>query len=212
MLAERIETYQTLKDNREALYTHKYKTERDYKQEHAFLKEADAFALQQARRNLEAAYGNFYKSLKGLRKGGTVGFPRFKSKHNHNDSYRTGMSIAVNFEGQTVKLPKITEPVRFKHRVNVKSWYPTAELKNITISISPTGKYYASCLFEGERDFQGIAAKAEKIIGLDMSLQDFYVDNLGNSPEYRRVYRESEKRLGEISKEAVPKTKGRPEP
>ncbi|MDR2535396.1 MAG: helix-turn-helix domain-containing protein, partial [Treponema sp.] len=112
MLAERIETYQTLKDNREALYTHKYKTEKEYKAEHEFLKEADAFALQQSRRNLEAAYANFYKSLKGVRKGEAVGFPRFKSKHNHNDSYRTGMSVAVHFEGQTLKLPKITEPVR----------------------------------------------------------------------------------------------------
>jgi putative transposase len=105
--------------------------------------------LQQARRNLEAAYANFFTSLKGLRKGESVGFPRFKSKHNHNDRYRTGMSITVHFEGQTVTLPKITEPVRFKHSVNVKSWHPTAELKTITISISPTGTYYASCLFEG---------------------------------------------------------------
>ncbi|MDR2534905.1 MAG: helix-turn-helix domain-containing protein, partial [Treponema sp.] len=125
MLAERIAIYETLKDNREALYTHKYKTENEYKQEHTFLKEADAAALQQARRNLEAAYTNFFTSLKVLRKGGTLGFPRFKSKHNHNDSCRTGMSIAVNFEGQTVKLPKITDPLRFKHRVNVKSWYQT---------------------------------------------------------------------------------------
>ncbi|MDR2535457.1 MAG: helix-turn-helix domain-containing protein [Treponema sp.] len=145
MLAERIAIYQTLKDNREALYAHTYKTERDYKQEHGFLKEVDAAALQQARRNLQAGYTNFFTS----RKGGAVGFPRFNSKHNHNDRYRMGMAITINFEGQTVTLPKITEPARFKHSVNVKSWYPTAELKTITISISPVGTYYASCLFEG---------------------------------------------------------------
>ncbi|MDR2536309.1 MAG: transposase [Treponema sp.] len=207
MLAERIAIYQTLKDNREALYAHTYKTEKEYKQEYGFLKEADAAALQQARRNLEAAYANFFTSLKGLRKGGTVGFPRFKSKHNHNDSYRTGMSIAVNFEGQTVKLPKITDPLRFKHSVNVKSWYQTAKLKNITISISPTGTYYASCLFEGEQDFKGFQEKTEKVIGLDMSLRDFYVDNLGNTPEYRRVYRNSEKRLGKYQRRLSRKPK-----
>jgi hypothetical protein len=66
-----------------------------------------------------------------------------------------------------------------------------AELKNITISISPTGKYYASCLFEEEQDYQVRQEKTEKVIGLDMSLRDFYVDNLGNTPEYRRVYRKS---------------------
>ncbi|MDR0561389.1 MAG: helix-turn-helix domain-containing protein [Spirochaetaceae bacterium] len=31
MLAERIKTYETLKGNREALYTHKYKTEKEYR-------------------------------------------------------------------------------------------------------------------------------------------------------------------------------------
>jgi hypothetical protein len=71
------------------------------------------------------------------------------------------MSITVHFEGQTVTLPKIKEPVRFKHSVNVKSWYPTAELKNITISISPTGTYYASCLFEGEQDIKSVKKKKD---------------------------------------------------
>ncbi|MDR2534457.1 MAG: helix-turn-helix domain-containing protein [Treponema sp.] len=58
MFAERIATFKTVKDNREALYAHKYKTEKNYKQEHGFLKEVDAVDLQQARRNLEAAYTN----------------------------------------------------------------------------------------------------------------------------------------------------------
>jgi putative transposase len=62
-------------------------------------------------------------------------------------------------------------------------------------------------IFEGERDFQGIAAKAEKIIGLDMSLQDFYVDNPGNSPEYRRVYRASEEALAKYQRRLSRKPK-----
>ncbi|MDR2483809.1 MAG: hypothetical protein LBD55_00245 [Treponema sp.] len=42
-------------------------------------------------------------------------------------------------------------------------------------------------MFEGEQDRRGGQEKTERAAGLDMSLQDFYVDNLGNSPEYRRV-------------------------
>jgi putative transposase len=200
MLAERIGTYETLKDNPEALYAHTYKTEKDYKQDYAFLKEVDAVALQQARRNLQTAYTNFFTSLKGIRNGPAVGFPRFKSKHRHNDSYRTGMNIRVDFDRQSIKLPKIADTIQFKHRVTIKSWYRQGELKNITISRTPTGKYFASCLFEGEQDFKGFQEKTEKVIGLDMSLQDFYVDNLGRSPEYRRVYREREKRLGKYQR------------
>jgi putative transposase len=68
-------------------------------------------------------------------------------------------------------------------------------LKNITITKTATGKYYASCLYEGEQDYKGYQEKRDKVIGLDMSLQRFYVDNLGNSPNYTRVYRKGETRL-----------------
>jgi putative transposase len=208
MLDERIQTYQALKDNREALFTHKYQTEKEYKARFAFLKEADAYALQQARRNLESAYTNFYDSLKGQRQGASMGFPRFKSKKEHHDSYRTGMAISVDLDGQSIKLPKLREPVRFKHRVNIKSWYWTAKLKNITVSRAPSGKYYASCLFEGEQDWTGKTKKAEKVIGLDMSLEKFYVDNMGKSPEYKRFYRESEKRLALLQRRLARKPNG----
>jgi transposase len=44
-------------------------TETEYKALFEFLKEVDAFALQQARRNLESAYANFFNSIKGMCKG-----------------------------------------------------------------------------------------------------------------------------------------------
>jgi hypothetical protein len=37
MLDERIKTYEALKNNREALTAHTYKTEKEYKQEYTFL-------------------------------------------------------------------------------------------------------------------------------------------------------------------------------
>ena len=46
MLAERNNIYQQLKEDSEALRTHKYKTEKDYKQEFKFMKEVDSKALQ----------------------------------------------------------------------------------------------------------------------------------------------------------------------
>jgi putative transposase len=208
MLDERIQTYQALKDNKEALYTHKYKTEKEYKAQFEFLKEADAFALQHARRNLESAYTNFYKSLKGQRRGENMGFPRFKSKKVHHESYKTGMAIVADLDGQSIKLPKIAELVKFKHRFNIKSWYRGAKLKNITVSVTPSGKYYASCLFEGEQDWTDQAVKPEKVIGLDMSLQNFYVDSLGNSPEYKRIYRESEEKLALLRRRLTRKPNG----
>jgi transposase len=115
---------------------------------------------------------------------------------------------------QQDKLPKIDDAVRFKYGLSImimiKSWYRMATLKSITVSRTPASKYFAYCLFEGEQDYTGVAIKSEKIIGLDMmSLLDFYVDNAGNSPEYRRIYRESEKRLTKLQRSLSRKPKDR---
>src|SRR5574344_1453677 len=46
-----------------------------------------AEALIQSQRNCENAYSNFFKSRKGQRKGRKVGYPKFKSKKQHKDSF-----------------------------------------------------------------------------------------------------------------------------
>ena len=85
MLHERTETYQRLKDNKDDLYSHKYKTEKEYKQQFHFLKEVDAKALQSSTNNLLVAFKNFFDKLKKQRK---AGYPRFKSRKS-KQSYTT---------------------------------------------------------------------------------------------------------------------------
>ena len=80
MLAERIKVYEEHKHDKQEVYGWKYKTEKQYKEEFEFLKEIDVYALQQSRIHLDTAYNNFFKSLSGVRKGGKVGFPKFKKK------------------------------------------------------------------------------------------------------------------------------------
>ena len=60
MLAERIQVYEQLKTDKEGLKSYQYKSEKDFKLEFPFLREASSRALQQARINLEAAYRNFF--------------------------------------------------------------------------------------------------------------------------------------------------------
>ena len=85
MLAERNNTYQQLKEDSEALRAHKYKTEKEYKQEFEFMRDVDSKALQSTTRHLLDAFQNFFKGLKEARK---VGYPRFKSKK-HKQTYTT---------------------------------------------------------------------------------------------------------------------------
>ena len=66
------------------------------KQKLEWLQEPDKCALQNAVRNLDAAYKNFFRRVKN---GEKPGFPKFKSKRNNRRSYTTNCNIKV-FEMQ----------------------------------------------------------------------------------------------------------------
>ncbi|MFA5652368.1 MAG: transposase [Candidatus Paceibacterota bacterium] len=214
MLFERIQTYDNWKvsgKDAKFLYDYKYKTEKQYKKEYEWLIDSvDAVALQQSRLNLRLAYTNFFKSLKGKRTGSKVGFPKFKKKRNAS-SYRTmnnnnSTTIRIDFESQKVKLPK-TGWLKFRdQRKEIKGI-----IKSATVSRTPTGKYFVSLLIEKELNLKPIeisnALKA-KTIGLDMSLENFFVDSTGNSPAYERLYRKYEPRLKIMQRRMSKKRKG----
>ena len=53
-----------------------------------------------------------------------------------------------------------------------------------------------------------VKTRGDKVIGLDMSLQNFYVDSLGNTPQYVRQYRKYESKLAFLQKSLSRKPKG----
>ena len=99
----------------------------------------DKFALTNAIYNMDAAYQKFFKEH--------AGYPKFKSKHDNHKSYTTNFTngnIAVDFEGNRVKLPKIKNVKAKLHR-NF-----SGQIKSATILQIPSGKYYVSILVETE--------------------------------------------------------------
>lgn len=69
-------------------------------EEYSWLKEVDSIALQESLKNLDRAYQNFFKHQSK--------YPRFKSKHNHSQSYRTrNQSNGIRIVDKRIKLPKV---------------------------------------------------------------------------------------------------------
>ena len=63
----------------------------------------------------------------------------------------------------------------------------------MTISQTPSGKYYASVLFEYENQIQ--EQELHDFLGLDFSMHGLYKDSNGNEPAYPEYYRQAEERL-----------------
>lgn len=67
------------------------------------------------------------------------------------------------------------------------------KLKSVTVSQTPSGKYYASILFEYENQIQ--EQPLQSFLGLDFSMRELYKDSNGNEPAYPRYYRQAEEKL-----------------
>lgn len=176
MLADKIKHYEETKQKLN-------NTPAQYKKEFDWLKEVDSLALANAQKNLQTAYNNFFRSPK-------VGFPKFKSKKSNHRSYTTNcVNGNIKLENGYLTLPKVGK-INVKQHRNIPLDY---KLKSVTVSQTPSGKYYASILFEYESQVQQI--KPKTFLGLDFSMPELYKDSNGNEPKYPHYYRQAEKRL-----------------
>ena len=183
----------------------------EFKKDYDFLKECDNAALAYARSNFERAIKDFIKSKNGKRNGKRLGFPKFKSKHKSKAIYKTcDAHGGIKFiDEKYIKLPKIGLVKCVKHR-NFDGI-----IKAVTIERKPSGKFYISIMAECEnitfKNKNINYGKPLNVVGLDMSLSDFFVssneeDNTIN--KYIRNYRKEEQRLKMLQRKFSKKEKG----
>ena len=176
MLSDKINHYEETKQKLN-------NTPAQYKSKFPWLKEVDSLALANAQMNLQTAYNSFFRNPK-------IGFPKFKSKKSNRRSYTTNcVNGNISIDNGFLKLPKVGLVKLKQHRLILSNY----KLKSVTISQTPSGKYYASVLFEYENQIQ--EQELHDFLGLDFSMHGLYKDSNGNEPAYPRYYRQAEERL-----------------
>ncbi|UNK16898.1 transposase [Paenibacillus sp. N3/727] len=182
MLAERKETYEQFKDDKEALMKQKLPTPAKYKSAYPWLKEVDSLALANAQLNLQKAYQNFFS--------GRAEFPKFKNRK-AKQSYTTNVvnGNIMLLDGY-IKLPKL-KLMKMKQHREIPSYHI---IKSCSVSRTKTGKYYVSILTEYEH--QPVPKEVHAVIGLDFSMNGLFVDsNEGKTANYPRFYRQALEKL-----------------
>ena len=142
-LADRIETYKETGKSPTRFEQDRNLTVLKKQEETSWLREVDATALQSSLRDLDDAYQNFFRRVKH---GEKPGFPRFKSKHDHRQSYKSkcvGTNIKVL--DKAIQLPKLGA-VKCRISKEVKG-----RILSATVSRNPSGKYFVSlCCTDAE--------------------------------------------------------------
>lgn len=118
-----------------------------------FLTEVDSTALQQTLKQLDNTFSMFFK--------GHCKFPRFKSRKNPKDSYK---STAIKIKDEKIYIPKVGL-VEYSNSRDIKG-----RILSAVISKSATNKYYVSFTVDESSEH---LPKIEKEIGIDLGLKTF---------------------------------------
>lgn len=165
------------------------------KREYEWLFEVNSQSLQGMTRNLESAFTRFFREKKG--------FPNFKSKKNPIQSFPIPQHYAVNFENNTIKLPKIGIVKAVLHRSF------EGILKVATVSKSSAGKHFISILVDDGKEIpEKQAFTQHTTIGFDVGITHFATLSDGVKIDNPRHLRNSSKRLEVLQRRLSKKKKG----
>lgn len=140
----------------------------------AWLKEIHSQVLQQALKNLDTAFQNFFLNLKSGRK---AGFPRFKCK-GKRDSFRYPQGVKV--EENNVYLPKIGW-IKFRKSRDIEG-----EIKQTTIRREGDHWYIAFSTEQEMPDPKPAPIDEAKAVGIDVGLKHFAT--MASGKDHRPTY------------------------
>ena len=168
----------------------------ELKAEHEWLSEVNSQSLQSALRNLDTAYTNFFRNTKA------VGFPRFKSRKDRQ-SFLCPQHCRVDFKKETITIPKAKDIPAVLHR-NFKG-----TVKTVTVSMTPSGKYFASVLVDTAiQELPAIPVQVDTALGIDLGIKSLAVCSDGRTFDNPKNLQKSLGRLKLLQKRLSRKQKG----
>lgn len=168
----------------------------ELKKENQWLTEVNSQALLNSIRNLDTAYKNFFRDTHA------VGFPRFKSRKNRQ-SFQCPQHCSVDFGKGTVSIPKAKDIPAVLHR-RFKG-----TVKTVTVSMTPSGKYFASVLVDTAiQELPVSPIQGDTALGIDLGIKSLAVCSDGRTFDNPKNLQHSLDRLALLQKRLSRKQKG----
>ena len=152
---------------------------------------------QEALRNLDVAFDNFYRRCKnGSRK---KGFPKFKNRKNGIGSFRLTGSIKA--KDRTIQLRRLGEL-----RLKEADYLPVeAEISTATVS-EKNGRWYVSVLTEVET--KEVVTPDMPVVGIDLGIKSLAVLSTGEVIETPKHLRSAQRKLKRLQRAVSRRVKG----
>ena len=164
----------------------------DLRKAYDWVNEIDSQALQASVKKVDIAYRNFFNGK---------GYPKFKKKRNGGSFQCPGNTRRIDWDKSTLTISKIKDiPIILSRKFEGK-------IKTVTITKTPTRKYFASILVE-TKDVIVLAPKVQNAIGLDLGIAHFAVLSNGEKIDNPKYLSKSIARLQVLQRSASRKKKG----
>jgi len=173
-------------------------------EEYHYLNEHNTKVLKQAIINMLDSYKRFFVN--------NAGFPKFKSKHDNNQSCRfpsEAISKRNNYETGKLTLIKQLKDIKFKCSDEYKYYLNKHKqnIKSATLTKTKSGKYFLSILVDGDL-MKDKSKPNNDFIGLDLGIKDFIITSEGQSFENIKLKRNNKKKLAKLQRALSKKQKG----
>lgn len=161
-----------------------------------WLYEVSKASPQEALRDLDKAYQNFFRRVKN---GERLGFPKFKSRKNGIGSFRLTGSIHVT--KTHIKLPRIGW-LRLKEH----GYIPTDGIHILSVTVSESaGRWFVSV--QVKQEIAVIPATGEPV-GVDLGIKDLAVTSDGTRFENPKPLKKAQAKLRRLQRELSRRKKG----
>jgi putative transposase len=166
-------------------------------EEFEFLKEVSAATLQQKTRD----FIEFKKQYFNKNRKTKLGRPKFKKKFNRQSFRLPNQKFTLDQEKSLVRLEKIG----WVKIVLDRTIPEEADFRSITVSKTPTDKYFVSILVQQELN---PILSTGKVVGIDLGLNDLFILSNGQVINNPKWFRKNQSKLKKAQKHLSRKTKG----
>lgn len=146
--------------------------------------------------DLDSAFKHFFRRVKN---GEKPGFPRFK-KRGLNDSFALREQPKFDIEGRWLRIEKLKTWIKLSQEVRFNGIH-----KQVTISRTADGKYYASVLVE-TNDYQ--TKRGTGSVGVDLGIKELAVLSDGTKVPANQKLKKGLRKLKKHQRRLSRKTKG----
>ena len=173
-------------------------------EQYAWLKEQNTKVMNQAIRQMDGAYQNFFKQHNG--------FPKFKTKKDRQSALFPYDAISKRNTFETRHISLITSLKHIKFRCSDLYFRRlqkyNKDIRSATLSKTKSGNFFLSILIEMEDTELKKFERTNEQVGIDLGVKDFVITSDGEVFDNNHFFKKQENQVKKLQRQLSKKQKG----